>query len=361
MPPDPAQSDPTHSDPAPDRPRGWRRARKPLIGLLVCLLLLGAVALGGALWLHAKVDGSIQRLPDPFAELADRPAKPTSGSAADAMNILVLGTDTRSDTPTTGAEAPGWKPGQARSDTMLLVHLDGDRRGASVISIPRDAWVDIPGHGKGKVSWAYSFGGPSLTIETVEKMTDVRVDHVAVVDWDGFRALTDAIGGVDIEIPKTVYDSARGVRWEAGRHHLDGDEALLYVRQRYGLRDGDLDRVARQQAFLRTLLEQTLEQELRKDPARVLDLLTLFGEHASVDDDWSTTQMARLAASLRNLRTGDISYLTVPTDGTGMVGDQSVVRLDPSRDRSLWRAVREDRMPQWAADNQDLLTPDVVR
>ncbi|EGD40510.1 transcriptional regulator [Nocardioidaceae bacterium Broad-1] len=356
-PPVPPQSDPAGEP----RARGWRRARKPLIGLLVCLLLLCAVALTGILWLQAKVEGNINRLPDTFTGLTDRPAKPTSGSAADAVNILVLGTDTRSDAPTTGAEAPGWQPGQARSDTMLLVHLDGDRRSASVVSIPRDSWVDIPGHGKGKVNWAYSFGGPTLTVETVEKMTDVRIDHLAVIDWDGFKALTDAVGGVDIDIPKTVYDSARGVRWEAGRHHLDGEEALLYVRQRYGLQDGDLDRVARQQAFLRTLLKQTLNQELRKNPEQVLDLLTLFSEHASVDDDWSTTQMAKLVASLRNLRTDDISYLTVPTDGTGMVGDQSVVRLDPSRDRDLWRAVREDRMGEWVEENQDLMTPDVVR
>lgn len=353
---------PPQSDPAGDtRTRGWRRARKPLIGLLVCVLLLCAVGLTGVLWLQAKVEGNIQRLPDTFTGLTDRPAKPTSGSAADAVNILVLGTDTRSDAPTTGAEAPGWEPGQARSDTMLLVHLDGDRRSASVISIPRDSWVDIPGHGKGKVNWAYSFGGPNLTVETVETMTDVRIDHLAVIDWDGFKALTDAVGGVDIDIPKTVYDSARGVRWEAGRHHLDGEQALLYVRQRYGLRDGDLDRVARQQAFLRTLLKQTLNQELRKNPEQVLDLLDLFSKHASVDDDWSTTQMAKLAASLRNLRTDDISYLTVPTDGTGMVGDQSVVRLDPSRDRDLWRAVREDRMGEWVDENQDLMTPDMVR
>ncbi|MEI7057932.1 LCP family protein [Nocardioides sp. CCNWLW239] len=356
------QSLPPQPDPADETaPRRRRRAHKALVGLVVCLLLLCAASLAGIWWLQAKVESNIQRLPDAFTGLTDRPAKPTTGSAADAMNILVLGTDTRSDTPTTGAEAPGWKPGQARSDTMLLVHLDGDRRSAAVVSIPRDSWVDIPGHGKGKVNWAYSFGGPRLTVETVEAMTEVRIDHLAVVDWDGFRALTDAIGGVDIDIPETVYDSARDVRWEAGRHHLDGEQALLYVRQRHGLRDGDLDRVARQQAFLRTLLEQTLEQELRKHPDEVLDLLTLFSKHASVDDGWSTFQMARLAASLRNLRTGDISYLTVPTDGTAMVGDQSVVRLDPSRDRDLWRAVREDRMAEWADGNQDLLTPDVVR
>ncbi|MGH3354186.1 MAG: LCP family protein [Nocardioides sp.] len=354
--------EPPRSDDADGTTTGWRRrARKPLIGLLVCVLLLGVASLAGILWLQAKVEGSIQRLPDTFTGLTDRPARPTAGTAADAMNILVLGTDTRSDTATTGAEAPGWKPGQARSDTMLIVHLDGNRRAASVVSIPRDSWVDIPRHGKGKVNWAYSFGGPSLTVETVETMTDVRIDHLAVVDWDGFEALTDAVGGVDIDIPKTVYDSAHGIRWEAGRHHLDGEQALLYVRQRYGLQEGDLDRVARQQAFLRTLLEQALAQELRTNPEQVLDLLALFAKHASVDDDWSTTQMAKLAASLRNLRTADINYLTVPTEGTAMIGDQSVVRLDPSRDRDLWRAVREDRMDEWAEENQDLMTPDVVR
>lgn len=348
-----------------DRDQEPARRRHPgrnvLVGMALCLAVLVAIPLVALTYVDHRIESHIHRIPGAFAGLTDRPARAT-GAAAQAMNVLVLGTDRRSDVPTTGTDAgaPAWVPGAQRSDTLMLLHIDADRRGASLVSVPRDSWVPIPGHGLGKVNWAYSFGGPALAVATFERLTSIRVDHLVVVDWDGFMALTDAVGGVDVDVPQTVHDSARNITWTAGPHHLNGQQALDYVGERYGLPGGDLDRVRRQQAFLRALMQDALQQEMRKEPALLYRFLDQVTQHVSVDDRWGLAGMAELAFSLRNMRSANIRYLTAPVAGLGHVGDQSVVRLAPGADRDLWQAIREDRMDQWSAVNWRLLTPNVV-
>ena len=323
--------------------------RNAFIGLFVCVALLSLVAAGGIFYLQYRLTHQIHRIDGVFSGLEDRPAVPAHGHAAEALNLLVMGTDRRSEVGTTGsdARAPAWVPGAQRTDTLMIVHIDGDRRGASIISLPRDLWVSVPGHGMDKINAAFSYAGPSLAVETVEQLTDVRIDHLAVVDWEGFRQLTDSVGGVTVNVPRTVHDSARDITWTAGEHTLDGQQALDYVGQRYGLPRGDLDRVRRQQYFLRMLLEESLHAEMRKDPRMLYGFLETVTRHLSVDDEWSTKEMADLMLSLRNLRTADIGYLTVPVWKLGTEGAQSVVYLDYVRSEELWRAVRNDRVATW--------------
>jgi LCP family protein required for cell wall assembly len=330
-------------------PRRRHPVRNAFIGLLVCAATLSVLVVGGIFYLQYRLTSHIDRIDGVFEGLGERPPVATHGQAADAVNLLVMGTDRRSDTGTTGtdARAPEWVPGAQRTDTLMLVHIDGDRRGAYVISLPRDSWVAVPGHGMDKINAAFSYAGPSLAVETVEDLTGVRIDHLAVVDWEGFRQLTDSVGGVTVNVPQTVHDSARGITWTAGEHTLDGQQALDYVGQRYGLPRGDLDRVRRQQYFLRMLLEESLHAEMRKDPRMLYGFLETVTRHLSVDDEWSTKEMADLMLSLRNLRTADIGYLTVPIWKLGQEGDQSVVYLDFVRSEQLWRAVRNDRVASW--------------
>ncbi|MDH2414807.1 LCP family protein [Nocardioides sp. CER19] len=355
--------------PAAPLPRRSRRSRHRLRRFVVVpaavLLVLGSVPLGIGWYLEHQLTSKIGRIDGVFRQLdaSERPARPAPGTpGAKAVNILLMGTDRRSDVATTGddAEAPAWVPGAQRSDTLMLLHLDGSRQAAAVVSIPRDAWVPIPGHGYGKVNWAYSFGGPSLTVATVEQLTGVRIDHLAVVDWTGFAELTDRVGGVDLQVPDTVHDSANDVAWTAGWHHLDGRQALLYVRQRYGLPGGDLDRVKRQQAFLRAVLEASLHQEMRKSPRMLYGFLDTMAGSLSVDSGWSSTEMAKLAFSMRGFRTADLRFLTAPTLGTARIGSQSVVRLDGPAGAELWQDLRTDRIDQWAAVHWRELTGDVV-
>lgn len=345
-------------DDTPPRRRRWRRA---LLGVVACLLVLASVPFGVALYLEHRLSSNVSRIAGVFDGLTDRPARP-SGPAGEAVNILVVGTDRRSDVPTTGsdARAAAWIPGAQRSDALMILHIDADRRAASIVSIPRDTWVLVPGYGMNKINAAFSLSGPSLAIQTVELLTDVRIDHLAVVDWAGFEALIDAVGGIDVTVPADVTDSARDVRWTAGVHRLDGAAALDYVGQRYGLPNGDLDRVARQQVVLRTLMQRTLQQEMRKDPRKLYDFLDTVTQHLSIDDEWSTREMLRLVVSMRDFRTKDLTYLTMPVAGFGTERGQSVVYADRRAARRLWGAVIADEVSDWATRHPRRLTPAVV-
>lgn len=152
------------------------------------------------------------------------------------MTFLLVGTDSRSAASTTGEDAtgPSFVPGAQRSDVVMLAQVSADRQSARVVSIPRDSWVEIPGRGRGKVNAAYSWGGAALLVATVEKLTGVRVDHFAVIDFAGFRSVVDAVGGVDVGVAART--ASAGVTSQAGVNHLDGDAALVYVRQRHELR-----------------------------------------------------------------------------------------------------------------------------
>ena len=317
---------------------------------------------GTALYLQHKLSTQIDRIDNVFVGLENRPVKLVAEDGAEALNVLLMGTDRRSDAPTTGSDARAkeWVPGAQRTDTLMVLHIDSDRQGASIISIPRDSWVVIPGHGTNKINAAFSFAGPALAVKTIENLTNLRIDHLAVVDWEGFKELTDALGGVTLDIPETVHDGYRDVTWEKGRHKLDGEQALTYVRQRAGLPGGDFDRIHRQQYYLRTLLSDTLHQEFRREPKQVFDVLDTLTRNLSVDSGWSIGEMRNLALSLRNLRSANIDYMTVPTRGTGMEGQQSVVYLDKSGGEALWDAVREDHVTGWLAANPDNGVPEDV-
>lgn len=325
---------PTRREPEPSpRPR-WRRVIRSLTvitGIVVVLAVLAA--LGTDWWLRSRLGGQVEQLPQALPTHADRPDKPRH----DAMNILLMGSDKRAD---------GSVAGQ-RSDTMMVVHVAADRERIGVVGIPRDSWVQVPGHGPAKINAAFAWGGPALAVETVERLTDVRIDHVAVIDWEGFKALTDALGGVRITIPQTVTDGYSGRTWEAGEHRLDGESALAYVRQRAGLPNGDLDRIKRQQAFLRSLLRQTLSTDTFTSPRRLYDVLDAVTANLAVDEGWTPAQMRNLAWSLRGVRASDVTFTTVPVKGLGTEQGQSVVYLDRASGGELWQALRDDELSEW--------------
>lgn len=335
-----------------------RRFRHAALLLSAAFLVPVLTLAGVAMFFEHKLTSQIDRIDNVFVGLPDRPPKAT-GTAAGAVNILLLGTDRRSSARTTGsdADAPLWLPGAQRSDTIMILHIDSDRRAASVISIPRDSWVMIPGHGPNKINAAFSFGGPSLAIRTVENLTNIRIDHLAVVDWNGFKQLTDTIGGVTLTVPATVHDRYRDITWTKGAHTLNGKQALDYVGQRAGLPGGDFDRIHRQQYFLKTLFDETLQQEFRKEPTKVYAVLNTLTRNLSVDSEWSLGDMRSLIISLRNLRSANIGYLTVPIAGTGMEGAQDVVHLDSRAGQDLWDSVRDDVAAQWLDSNQSSAMP----
>lgn len=350
------------SDPATTPVRHRRRWPKVLIGLVLCGALAAGATAAAAWYLEQRLAGHVGRIPGVFSGLSHRPVKPAIGLAKKATNVLIVGSDRRSTTQTTGdrASSPAWLPGAQRSDTLMLVHISGDRRNVTVVSIPRDSWVDIPGYGPHKVNAAYSYAGPALTIQTVEHLTGIRIDHLAVVDWDGFRRLTDALGGVTVDIPHTVYDSARHQTWTAGWHHLNGSQALLYVRQRHGLVAGDLDRVQRQQNLLRLLMAKAFDTGLWSNPLRRYRIMDAVTANLTVDSGWTTAQIRHLGRQLSHVDPAHFYFTTAPVSGTGREGAEDVVFLDASADRKLWRAINDDHAPRWFRNHRSALLPTTV-
>lgn len=327
----PETTDDTGSEAEPTPPR--RRRRRWLwasLGALTAVLLLAGTAVGFVYWRTDQALSSIERIPDalPTAPEASQPPR----AEGDALVYLLVGVD---DDRTPDDSEAGWQAGAARSDTMMLLQIPADRRSAWLVSLPRDTWTEIPGHGEAKLNAAYSWGGPSLMVETVQNLTGVRIDHLAVIDWSGFRELTDAVGGVTI-------DGAR----------LDGREALAYVRERKSLPEGDLDRARRQQNFLRSLLNETLSAGTLTDPGRLGGLLDTVGDVVSVDDGLSNGDLRSLAWDLRDLRGSAVHYMNAPVTGTAMIEGQSVVLLDEAAAAPLWEAIRTDTMPSLAASGE---------
>jgi LCP family protein required for cell wall assembly len=244
----------------------------------------------------------------------------------------------------------------------MLVHLPADRQRVYLVSFPRDSWVPIAGHGHAKINAALSFGGPPLLISTIEQLTGVRVDHFAMLDFQGFESMTDAVGGVDVRVSHTVPDSAGESQWQAGVHHLDGPQALKFVRQRYNLPGGDFDRIKRQQAFLKALAGRVVDADVLTNPLRLNAFLEAVTSSVGVDDTVTASNLRSLALQLRSVRPRDIVFMTIPTAGLGTEDGQSVVYIDRAKSRPLHRALRNDEVGRYVRRTGDAVNQvDTVR
>ncbi|KAB2351098.1 LytR family transcriptional regulator [Actinomadura rudentiformis] len=324
------------------RKRRWPRV---LAAVLVFVLLVVA-GIGGLLWQRqSSYNGNIDRIRGAMPTGKNRPGPNVTGTE----NWLLVGSDTRADMGTTGDGGQVWKPGRQRSDTIMLLHLPADRSKAYVVSFPRDSWVEIPGYGNQKINAAFSFGGPPLLIDTVEKLTGVRIDHFGAIDFEGFKSMTDALGGVEVDIAQSVYDPARKVNWPAGRQKLDGEKALLFVRQRYNLPNGDFDRIKRQQAFLGALAKKAADGGTISNPLKLDRFLSAFTKSISVDEEVDAGKLRSLAISLRNIRASNVAFITAPNKGSAQRGKQSVVLLDRTKAGALFNAVKTAGMAEYVA------------
>ena len=330
-----AQSIPNH----PKR-HGFGRfvgRHKAMMVLLVIAALLVAFVFGWGLWLSARL-GQVERFPISPGPEAERPAR-VQGQASKAVNILVVGAD---DPARQGGLFPmlqrdEWEPGSFRSDVLMIAHLSADRRRLQFVSIPRDSYVPVEGHGRTKINAAFSYGGPSLLVQTVEELTQVRIDHVAVIDFVNFSGLVDTLGGVEL----TMAGESKPTR-------LNGEEALEYVRVRKTLPRGDLDRVQRQQNVLRAVFRE-LVGTLAK-PVSVSALVRDLHTYVAVDNGFSAGRMRSLGIGARHLKPARVRFVTVPVTGTPMIGGASVVTLDVSLTRDMFSALAEDRFDAWAVD-----------
>ncbi|MDT4986660.1 MAG: hypothetical protein QOI74_754 [Micromonosporaceae bacterium] len=339
------------------------RGRRLVIILGAALAAVVVVVGIGGYVLFNRLPGSVARVNGTFEGINDaqRPAK--LPVAKNSVTFLLVGSDSRDTGPTTGtaAQETEFRTGN-RTDTIMLLNLPADGRSAAVVSIPRDSWVDIPGHGRMKINAAFALGGPPLLIRTVEQLTKVRIDHFAAIDFYGFRSIIDAIGGIDVQVPQSTTDiGGSGQSFPRGMNHLNGGRALAYVRQRHGLPAGDFDRVKRQQNMLRAVMTKIGTVDPATDPVKAYKLLNAVTKAVSVDSGLSDADLRNLAFSMRGLSARSVSFLTAPVTGTGMEGDQSVVYLDKVGCDQLWTAINNDRMPAYVTAHRADLLPAVTR
>ncbi|NES30901.1 LytR family transcriptional regulator [Micromonospora terminaliae] len=333
-------ADGPEEEPAP--PRGRRRGRRiALIVLLVVVLLAGGGMLAGSLY-YRSVNSSIERV-DAFEEVPEE-SRPQV-VAKDAMNIMVLGSDSREPE----------NAGGSRSDTIILAHLPADRSSAQLISIPRDTWVPVPRSKNGqhggrdaKINAAYAWGGVPLMVQTVERFTGVRVDHVAMVDFAGFKEIVDALGGIEIDVEQSFTsthslnpDSRR--EFSKGRQTMDGAAALDYARERYAFADGDFARIRHQQQVMRAILDKAASGGTLSSPTKLNSFVRATANAVAVDKSMS---LLDLAMELRHLRSGNLGFYTCPVKGTGRVGSESVVFADTAKAKGLFDAVRRDSVTE---------------
>ena len=326
--------------------RGWRIA---LLSVLAIFLVLTLATGGLALWVRHSIASGMEFIADPFADIPTRaPQQKVAAGEEPAVNILVLGTDSR----TSASDPSQWKEGAQRTDAIMIVQVSGDRKTVSVMSIPRDSRVEIPGHGQGKINAAYSYGGPSLTIHTVENLTGIHIDHFAVANFESFVALTDEIGGVRVNLktPQTLAGKELG----AGAQVLNGQQALAYTRERSSLPNGDFDRVKRQQTWMRSIVSRVLTNGTMSSPTALYSFLKTASRTVAVDESFTLNQMQSLALETRHLHSNDIRFMTVPTAGTGTSADgQSIVTLDADADAPLFKAFAEDRVSAYLTEHPD--------
>jgi LCP family protein required for cell wall assembly len=270
-----------------------------------------------------------------------------SANSSEGTNWLIVGSDSRSEL--TAKEEKQFATGDAagqRTDTIMLLHSGSS--GTVLVSLPRDSLLSIPGHGKNKLNSAFSFGGPTLLVRTVEQATGLTIDHYAEIGFGGFVQVVDAVGGVDMCIEDSINDPKAGIKLKAGCQELDGENALGYVRTRATPR-ADLDRIEHQRAFLSALMKRVASPFTVLNPFRVVALVNALPGALTVDSGDHIWHLLGLALAMRSLSGGDGVRTTVPISGLDNVNGSSVVRWDSARAKALFGALaKDDAVPKSA-------------
>jgi LCP family protein required for cell wall assembly len=311
-------------------------------------MLLAGAALAAIEFLGHRYDHAIAR-----GQLLDPTARRERTDLDGALDYLLVGSDRR----------PGASGPDQRSDTILLVHVPVDARQAYLISIPRDLLVTVPpapnGYpgGRDKINSAYEHGGGGdagvrLLSATLARLTGLRFDGAALVDFAGLRQVVDLLGGVRMCVDTPVRSIHTGHLFAAGCQQMDGARALDYVRQRYDLPGGDYDRQRHQQQLLRAMLDRAGETNLHRDPVRLDRLIRAVGSSLTVDTNG--VPLEDLLLALRDLPPNGLTGVQVPSHPE-TIDAVSYVVLDDGGDQ-LFAAVRGSRMPSWVRANARWVT-----
>ncbi|WUC93968.1 LCP family protein [Streptomyces sp. NBC_00525] len=308
------------------------------------------VAAGVGWWLYKKLDGNIRTDTSAAAELKAYEKERPVSVVHDAENILLIGSDSRAGDNRKYGRDDG---GSQRSDTTILLHLAADRKSATAMSIPRDLMVDIPACHKAdktatrpqfaQFNWAFEMGGTACTIRTVEKMTGIRIDHYMIIDFNGFKDMVNAVDGVDVCLKEPIDDKDAHLKLTAGRHKLNGEQALGYVRARKSLGNGsDTDRMDRQQQFLGALVNKVQSNGVLLNPTRLYPVLDAATKALTTDPGLdSLKDLYDLVRGMRDVPTEKVQFLTVPRQPYHLNRNRDEL-VQPDADK-LFKQLRDDK------------------
>ena len=338
------------------RRRRRRWARGTALGLVV--LVAGAA---GAGWVaYKKLNSNITADGDAASELARHEKERPPVLVPGAQNILLIGSDSRSGA---GNGRYGRDSGTERSDTTILLHLAADRRSATAVSLPRDLMVDVPDCRRPDGSrsrplftmfnHAFATGGSACSVRTVEKLTDIRMNHYLVVDFSGFKKMVDALDGVQVCLKEPIDDKDAKLKLPAGKVTLDGEQALGYVRARETLGDGsDTERMERQQRFLGALVSKVQSDNVLLNPVKLYPVLDAATSSLTTDPGLASLRaLYGLVHGLGNLPTKHIRFLTVPR--TPYPYDANRDQLVQPAARKLFARLRRDQPVEVAQETPD--------
>jgi LCP family protein required for cell wall assembly len=320
------------------------------IALTMAVLILGLAGVGYVLVQH--YNGNIDRISGVFTNRGKAPAK----APHDAMNVLLVGSDTRAGDNGVGTGGHHLTSGQ-RSDTIILAHLYGSSDNALFVSFPRDSYVEIPAwtdpktgtvhrSRHDKINSAIAEGGPALLIATIEKLTDIRVDHYVQVDFVGFKKMVDKLGGVEICLKQDVNDAKSQLTLSKGRHHINGTTALAFARDRHSFAGQDLDRIKNQQQLIGSMIHKVLSSGTLLNPLKLNGFLNAATSSLQVDEKLTFGDMKDIALRVRGFNSGHVLFTTVPfSNPAARINGASVVKLDEVADEALFSALRQDKAP----------------
>lgn len=290
------------------RPRKKSGAKIAIILLVVLFLII--VGIG---YYIKNIEALIQGL---------KPIKLTQAISGDPINFLVLGTDKREEE-------------RGLSDTIIFMRLDPQKKRVTLVSIPRDSRVWVPGSGMDKINAAYSLDGAELTITTVETFLEVPINHYVAVDFNGFKRLVDAIGGIYIDVEEPILDPLAGPYiYQTGYQKLDGAHALAYVRTRNNPR-GDFYRIEHQQKFFRALMDQSLKL---RNVLKIPEVTKIFVEN--VETDLTMEEMLSLADVASSIKEENVEMVTI-AGNSETIGGVSYVIVDEQKLGLIIKALKE--------------------
>jgi LCP family protein required for cell wall assembly len=317
--------------------RGARR-RRAMLAVSGALSALVLVVSGSAWALTGYINDHIKRVDAGTAN---------SGSTG-PLNILVAGVDPR--TGLTHHQEVVLHVGSdvsSNSDTLMLAHVSADRSRVTVVSIPRDSWVNIPGHGMSKINAAYGYGGARLMVQTVEQATGLTINDYVEVDFLGFVKVIDALGGVNICLPQAVNDTYSGLRLSAGMHHVNGITALAYARDRHSFATSDLARIQDQQRLVSSALSQAIHSGLLANPVRLSAFISASLSALTVNQGLN---VSALADQMRGISTSNVTFTTVPLASADYQTPTGQLAVQ-------WDAQAAGRLFQELASDQNMAAP----